>query len=97
MEPGHTKFSPDQHFGSLKSAYISHDNIETFADCIDIAKQSSKKNIVVDLKDEKLQVYEWDNYLADIYDKCPSVLKIFEKHYYRFEHDEKRFFYRHKY
>jgi hypothetical protein len=41
MEAGHTKFSPDQHFGCMKNAYITNDIIETFDDCIKIARQSS--------------------------------------------------------
>jgi hypothetical protein len=30
MEPGHTKFSPDRHFGWMKSAYNKYDNVETY-------------------------------------------------------------------
>ena len=50
MEPGHTKLSPDQHFGSLKNSYNSQEKIETFEDCLEVATKSSNKNKVVDLK-----------------------------------------------
>ena len=78
MEPGHTKFSPDQHFESVKNSYNSREKIETFEDCLEVATQSSNINKVIDLKEKKLKIYEWDNYLATLYDKCKAGFKIFD-------------------
>jgi hypothetical protein len=45
MKLGHTKFSPDRHFGSMKQAYNNFDKVEIYYDFLDIIKKSSKKNI----------------------------------------------------
>ncbi len=84
MEVGHTKFNPDQNFGWMKNQYISTDKVETFKDCIKICRKSSKKNKAIDLQENKVIVYAWAEYFEEIYDKCDSKLKIFDKHFYRF-------------
>jgi hypothetical protein len=63
MEPGHTKFSPDRHFGSMKQAYNNSDKVETCYDCLDIVKKSSKKNIVIDIMQSRVPIFDWEIYV----------------------------------
>ncbi len=72
MEVGHTKFSPDQHFGQMKNQYISTDKVETFKDCIEICQKSSKKNKAIDLQENNVIVYSWAEYFEEIFEKCDS-------------------------
>ena len=36
MEKGHTKFSPDRHFGWMKKKYNDTEKVETFKDCKEV-------------------------------------------------------------
>ena len=67
MEKGHTKFSPDRHFGTMKSKYNKTDKVETFYDCIDVVKESSRKNLVKDLMKDKIVVYDWEQFFSKYY------------------------------
>ena len=51
MESGHTKFSPDRHFGWMKNRYNNYsENIETYNDCINCIKQSNERNLIIYLQ-----------------------------------------------
>ena len=53
---GHTKFSPDRHFGYAKKAFNSHDNIETYLDAIKIIENSANNQIIIPIRDFRTKV-----------------------------------------
>ena len=96
MEKGHTKFSPDRHFGVMKQKFNNSDNIETHKDCVELIEKSSKKNLAVDLQKEKVELFEWDRYLKGLYKKCLSTKSIFKNHFYRVQQNDSLLYYRYK-
>lgn len=60
MIPGHTKFSPDRHFGWMKNRFSTTDKVECHRDCLLTVEESSKKNQVIDLMRERVKIYNWD-------------------------------------
>jgi len=85
--PGHTKFSPDRHFGIAKKAFNQWSD-ETFLDAVKIIKDSSNSHNVImerDFEDngQNIKIYDWKAFLTPFYRKTSSHLKVFESHSFK--------------
>jgi hypothetical protein len=96
---GHTKFSPDRHFGYAKKAYNSQDNIETYMDAVEVIENSSIYQKVIQTRDfhtnsQRVKIYDWKSYLSENYCKAPSRLKIFMTHFFKVKKNNPKIEYR---
>lgn len=97
--PGHTKFSPDRHFGYAKKTYNATDNIETFPDVLEVIKQSSDTQSVFGIRDFatnnlNLKFYNWKSFLSQRYRKAPARLKVFTSHFFKIKKNSHKIEYR---
>lgn len=79
---GHTKFSPDRHFGYAKSNLNKSDNIKAFLGTIDVIKSSATNQLVIPVgelstNNSNALVYDWKKFLISIYRKALSGMKLF--------------------
>lgn len=85
---GHTKFSPDRHFGYAKKALNSKDDIETFLDGLNVIANSAKNQIVKPIRNfennlPNVHIFDWKAFLTPRYRKAPSRLKVFQAHFFK--------------
>ena len=88
---GHTKFSPDRHFGYAKSKLNAAESCETISDAAQIIENSAVNQKVIitrNLMENKptILMYDWKRFLCNRYRKAPpnksysvvssSVLKL---------------------
>jgi hypothetical protein len=75
MEPGHTKFSCDAHFGMIKKELKRSDVFDKF-DLADCVRRSSQSNDTVMIRDHdgelQVPVYNWSEYFAPL-DSIPNL------------------------
>jgi hypothetical protein len=84
---GHTKFSPDRHFGYVKKELNKHDNVETFDDVLKIIDKSATKQKVVAVRNfltntQDIPVHDWKTFLSKRYRKVSSKLRVFTAQYF---------------
>lgn len=73
---GHTKFSPDRHFGYAKKKLNSSDNVETFSDVLKIIQESSAQQKIISVSNwligtPDVHVFDWKTFLSKRYRKAP--------------------------
>lgn len=88
LVPGHTKFSPDRHFGLSKIEFNRTDSVEPIPDVLRLIENSTEKNEVVCVRNwetgiPNVRIYDWKTFLSQNYRKAPSRLKLFSAQTFR--------------
>lgn len=89
MIPGHTKFSCDRFFGTIKNK-LNHysDDIESYPDAVKFIKDSVDNSFIYSTseihdKDNFVRIYDFRVFFEKYYEKISSTLKFFKNYYYR--------------
>src|SRR5690242_3680824 len=100
MIQGHTKFSCDRHFGIAKNKKMKTlESIETIEEVGNAIETSGKNQSIEMMRDftrngQRINVYNWKDFLSKIYRKPNSSKKIFHSHMFRFYSDHNNIYYR---